>query len=228
MTKKSKQMAISSLFSSKLNSAQLAKVNDVASKLNINPNWLLAVMYNETAHTFSTTITNSIGSVGLIQFTKDFSSVNYKTIGGKKYLLSDIKNMSFSQQMDLVYLYYKDVISMIKTPITSFTDCYLATFFPLAIGKNDDFILQSKSQSASLIASQNPQFNTIKDGKIYKKEVTDYFRNYYSSIFDKEINVPLTLVQTAKNNIETIATFLLLPVAVFFYSFYTINVILTN
>jgi len=101
----------STLFTSKLTASQLNKVNEVAQKLNFNPNWLLAVMYFETGKTFSPSITNPIGSVGLIQFTRDKSGVQYKTIGGKQYPLSVIKSMTFEQQMDLVYLYFIDVKS---------------------------------------------------------------------------------------------------------------------
>lgn len=212
---------ISNFFTSKLSQSQIQKVIDVCARININPNWLLAVMYFETAKTFSPSKTNSIGSVGLIQFTRDHSGVDYKTINGVKYSLTTLKNMTFEQQMDVVELYFKDVKKAIKKEITSFTDCYLAVFFPNAIGKDDNYILQTSGLSASLIASQNPAFDKDKNGIIYKKEVTDYFRTLYGSIFDKEINI----LGTVKNAVENIATFLILPAIVFFYTYVTLNFI---
>lgn len=172
-----------SLFQNKVNPDNVAKVEQVAKILGINPNWLFAVMYFETGGTLSTTKTNSIGSVGLIQFTRDKSGVQYKTINGKRYLLSDIKNMSFNKQMDLVLEYFKEVKRIHKKSLTSFEDVYLAVFFPLGIGKPDNYILQTNGLKASLIAKQNPIFDRNKDGQITKLEVTTYFAKYYGSLF---------------------------------------------
>ena len=97
---------VSSLFTKILSNDKIQKVIQVCTKLAINPNWLLAVIYFETARTMSPQKTNSIGSVGLIQFTRDTANSDTKTIHGKKYNLNAIKRMTFTEQMDLVYLYY--------------------------------------------------------------------------------------------------------------------------
>jgi hypothetical protein len=177
---------ISAFFQNKLSQLALDKVVQVSNNLSINPNWLLAVMYFESGKTFSPSKTNSIGSVGLIQFTRDKSGVNYKTINGKIYLLSDIARMSFLSQMDLVQEYYKEIIRITKKTPDSFVDTYLVTFFPAAIGKDDDFIFQTKSLSASLIAKQNPIFAV--NGSIKKSNVTSMFQKWYGSTFD-QINI---------------------------------------
>lgn len=172
---------LSSTFTSKLSKLQLDKVIEVATSLGIEPNWLLAVMYFESGKTFSPSKTNSIGSVGLIQFTRDKAGVNYKTINGKRYLLSDLKNMSFVEQMNVVKEYYKEVIRTTKKVPQSFVDTYLVTFFPLAVGKSDDFIFQTKGLSAGLIAKQNPIF--AKNGVVTKINVENMFKKWYGSIF---------------------------------------------
>lgn len=203
-------MKVSKLFSDKLTSAELQKVNEVASSLEINPNWLLAVMYFETAYTLSPAKTNNIGSVGLIQFTRDKAGVNYKTIGGRRYMLADLAKMTFIQQMDVVQAYYKEVYKMMKvSKLNSFVDVYLVTFFPAALNKANDYVLQTSRLSASLIAKQNPIFDKNKDGKITKSEIVDYFRGLqkFRSIFDTEINVGAA------------ASVSLMGLAVFFYSF---------
>jgi hypothetical protein len=186
--------AISSKFTALLSVDQINKVIQVANNLKINPNWLLAVMYFETAQTFSTSIRNSIGSVGLIQFTRDKSGVSYKTIGGKQYLLDDIARMSFDTQMDLVEKYYKEAKG--TKGINSFIDCYLVTFFPAALGKADNFVFETANLSASIIAKQNPIFDADKNGQIVKAEVTSYFRELYNKWgfnFDDEINYTVAL-----------------------------------
>lgn len=177
---------ISNIFTQKLSQDKIDKVIQVCNNLGINPNWLLAVIYFESGKTFSPSKTNSIGSVGLIQFTRDKAGVNYKTINGKRYLLSDLAKMSFSEQMNVVHEYYKEVIRTTKKVPSSFVDTYLVTFFPLAVGKDDDFIFQTKGLSASLIAKQNPIF--AKDGVVKKKYVIDMFKKWYGTTFT-EIDV---------------------------------------
>ena len=123
-------MMIVQLFQNKLSADKIAKVQQVANDLNVNTNWLLAVMYFESAKTFSPSIKNGIGSVGLIQFTRDKSGVNYKTINGKRYLLDDLAKMTFIQQMDVVKEYYKEVYRMLKVnKLNSFVDLYLFSLY---------------------------------------------------------------------------------------------------
>lgn len=172
-------------FKDKLHQTNLDKVIEVSKKLGINPNWLLAVIYFESAKTFSPSKTNSIGSVGLIQFTRDKKGVQYKTIFGKKYYLEDLKKMTFNEQMDVVYLYLLEVRQRFKVIPKSFLDVYFMVFFPNAIGKGSNYVLQTAGLSASIIAKQNPAFNKDKDAKITVKEVTSFFANYYGSFFEQ-------------------------------------------
>ncbi len=219
-------MMIVQLFQNKLSTDKIAKVQQVANDLNINTNWLLAVMYFESAKTFNPAIKNGIGSVGLIQFTRDKAGLNYKTINGKKYLLDDIAKMSFIKQMDLVKEYYKEVYRMLKiSSINSFIDLYLVTFFPRAVNQPLDYVFQTSGLSASKIASQNPIFDKNKDQKITKKEVLEHFQKYYNSVFN-EINS--TAVQNVSSSFDKICAYckqalpIVLPIMVFFYTIVTI------
>jgi hypothetical protein len=143
------------------------KVNEISSKLGINPNWLMAIMYFESGRTFSPSKPNNIGCYGLIQFCPDKKGVSYKTINGKKYQLSDIAKMDYSTQLDLVYEYYKAYTGKLK----SYTDTYFVTFFPLAVGKPDDWIIQGGGLTAGQIYNSNPAFRNVKDGKLRVWEV---------------------------------------------------------
>jgi hypothetical protein len=202
---------ISPFFQKYLQPSEQLKVVEISAKLSINPNWLCAVIYFETAKSFSPSKTNSIGSVGLIQFTRDKAGVGYKTIGGKKYNLTDLGKMSFNQQMDIVYLYFVDIKRSTKKSLNSFLDVYLAVFFPVALNMNSDYVLQTKSLSSSLIAKQNPIFDSNKDGKIERREIENFFKGYFEKNgfnFEKDINIKPVLKWY-------------IPVAVFFYSVFT-------
>lgn len=166
-------------FNSKLTPQQLQKVVEVSTKLNIEADWLLAVMYFESR--LNPQAKNNIsGSVGLIQFTRDKAGVNYKTISQKVYTLDSIYKMNFIQQMDLVYEYFKSF----KAKMQSFADVYLVTFFPLAVGKLDSFILQASGLSANLISQQNPVFDLNKNGQITKNEFITYIEQKYKNTFN--------------------------------------------
>lgn len=206
--------SVSTFFTSKLSASKIAAVQDVASRLGFNPNWLLAVMYFETGRTFNPAITNNIGSVGLIQFTRDKKGVEYKTINGVRYYLSDLKEMTFEQQIEVVYEYFKPF----KGKVNSFIDTYLVTFFPAALGKSDSFVFQTSGLSASLIAKQNPAFDSNKDGQITKGEVLSYFKVLYNKMgvdFEKDIN------QSVKTGAGVIISIILL----FFYTGYSLSLI---
>lgn len=136
------------------------KVKAISQDLGINPNWLMAVINFESAGTFSSTIKNKYSNaVGLIQFMPNTA----KGLGTSTYLL---ENMGAIAQLDYVKKYYKQF----KTA-NSYIDLYFATFFPLAMGKASSFVLQTASIPASLIAKQNPVFDTNKDGKVTKAEI---------------------------------------------------------
>jgi hypothetical protein len=136
------------------------KVREVSNRLGIDPNWLMAIMYTESARTFSPSIQNSIGATGLIQFMPS-------TARGLGTTTTELKNMSAVEQLDWVEKY----LNVYKNKLKSYVDTYFAIFFPLAIGKPDNFVLQTSGLSSSLIAKQNPLFNTNKDDKIQVWEV---------------------------------------------------------
>lgn len=204
---------ISKSFQTKLTESNQLKTIEVCAELGINPNWLLAVIYFETAKSFSPSKSNAIGSVGLIQFTRDKADVGYKTINGKKYMLSDIAKMGFNDQMNLVLEYFKEVKKITGKSLNSFMDVYFAVFFPKALNQSSTYVLQTTSLTASIIAKQNPIFDTNRDGKITKSEIETFFAGYFTKNgfdFSSEINQAKVLKW-------------LWPVLVFFYSVFTMS-----
>ena len=140
--------------------AFVEKVKKISDNLGIDPNWLMAIMYFESARTFSPSITNSIGATGLIQFLPSTA----KSLGTST---SELRKMTAVQQLDYVEKYLKAY----KGKYKSYIDVYFAVFFPLAIGKPDDWIIQAQGISASAVYNSNPAFRVLKDGKIRVWEV---------------------------------------------------------
>jgi len=140
--------------------AFVEKVKKISANLGIDPNWLMAIMYFESAGTFSPSITNNIGATGLIQFIPS-------TAKGLGTSTSALKAMTAVQQLDYVEKYLK----VYKGKYKSYIDVYFAVFFPLAIGKPDDWVIQGAGLSASSIYNANPAFRVVKDGKLRVWEV---------------------------------------------------------
>lgn len=140
--------------------AFVSKVRQISTQLGIDPNWLMQIINWESAGSFSPSITNSIGATGLIQFMPQ-TAVNLGVT------TAFLRKLTAVQQLDYVYKYYLPYKSKLK----SYPDLYLATLFPLALGKGDNFVLQTKSLSASSVAKNNPAFDINKDAKITVGEV---------------------------------------------------------
>ncbi|GHU85321.1 hypothetical protein FACS1894153_0310 [Bacteroidia bacterium] len=134
--------------------AFIAKVLDVSNKLDINPNWLMAVMYKESRLNHLSINANG-GATGLIQFMPATAA----SLGTTTHCLL---NMSNVQQMDYVYKYLKPY----SNKINSYVDTYLAVFFPAAIGKPVDWVLSASNLSAATVARYNPSINKNADGFI--------------------------------------------------------------
>ena len=156
-----------------------ATVRNISQKLGINPNWLMMVMWSESrlnaqavnsqpgdsADPLMRSITRA---TGLIQFMPD-TALNLGTTTVALYRMDAIT------QLQYVYQYFKGWAGKIK----SYYDLYFVTFFPLAIGKPDDYVLETEKKSRFTIAKQNPFFDVNKDGKLTVGEIR---RRMYESI----------------------------------------------
>lgn len=163
------------------------KVIQVSKNLDIDPLWLLAVMDSES-HLDSTAqnTAHPVGggfATGLIQFIPSSAGMVYY---GKNYdvkkdaaagypqgrgATEKLKNMSSIEQLDYVEKYFKSYIKNLN----SYVDLYMVTFFPVAVGKPDDFVLEAKYIPRAKIATSNPVFDLNKDKKITVGEVKEAF-----------------------------------------------------
>jgi len=146
-------------------------MNSICTKLGINPNWLMMVMWSESrlnaqavnkqqGDSNDPQVRAKNRAVGLIQFMPN-SALALGTTTQKLYA------MSATDQLHYVYAYFKPWTGKIH----SYFDLYFVTFFPIALGKPDDFILETAKLSAATIAKQNQFFDANKDGKLTVAEI---------------------------------------------------------
>jgi hypothetical protein len=153
--------------------AFLTKVESISASLGYNPNWLMAVMHSETGGKYTANVRNPIsGATGLIQFMPSTATwLGTSTIA--------LAAMSRTTQLDYVYKYYQRWQQAGKVA-KSYTDLYMITFYPYAVGKPDSFILGSEVSEtrARSIAAQN-NFDYDKDGYISVADFKQFvFRKY--------------------------------------------------
>lgn len=111
------------------------KMQEVADKLGWLKEWLYAVMYVETAGTFSPSIKNTKSSAtGLIQFMAS-------TAKGLGTTVEELAKMNGVKQLDWVYKYFKPY----KDKVKSGYDVYLAVFRPAWLD-NKDLVIKASSQ----------------------------------------------------------------------------------
>jgi len=130
------------------------KLKEISNEIGISENSIIKLMKHESG--LNSSIKNSIGCVGLIQFCPDTKGGSSKTINGKSYNLSDLQN-DLELQMDVIKEFWKKGKNDGK--IKNAKDLYVYNFFPAAAGKSDNYVLQTKGLSAQTIAKANPVFN---------------------------------------------------------------------
>lgn len=136
--------------------AFIGKVKEICRYLVIDPDWLMLVMWFETARTFDHRIVNRIsGAAGLIQFMPG-------TVRSLGTTTEALKNMSNIEQLD----YVKRYLAPYAGKMNNWLDVYCAVFYPVLIGKADSYVITS-----DIVAKQNPVFDLNKDLDIHKYEI---------------------------------------------------------
>lgn len=148
----------------------LRKNAELATWLNVNPEHLLTVYYIESR--FNPKAVNPLSNAtGIIQWMPSTAQWLGTTTA---YL----KTLTAEQQLDWVKKYMAPYRGRMK----NIADVYLAVFFPAAIGKPDNYVLQTSSLSAERIAKWNPAYDLNKDNKLTKGEVKQKITEIASSI----------------------------------------------
>ncbi len=130
------------------------KVLEIADRLLIDPNFLMAIMSFETGATFDPKIKNAAGSgaTGLIQFMPS-------TAKGLGTTIAALEKMTAVAQLDFVEKYFEPR----KGKLLTIEDAYMAVLYPKGIGKGKDFVL---FEEGSKQYKQNIGLDVSGDGKI--------------------------------------------------------------
>jgi len=130
------------------------KLKQISNEIGVDENSIIKLMKHESG--LDSSVKNSIGCVGLIQFCPDNSGGNTKTINGKVYNLEDLRS-DLELQLDAIKEFWSK--GKRNGKIKDAKDLYIYNFFPVAAGKSDNYVLQTKGLSAEKIAKSNPIFN---------------------------------------------------------------------
>lgn len=168
------------LFADKITENRTAffkRLSEISGNLNIPVNWMMLVFYIETGASKTGVIDHrayntKTKATGLIQF----MPATAKSLGTSVEALKEMINV---EQLDYVQKYLKPYASKIK----SYTDCYLAVLFPVAIGKPSSWVLETRNLPADKVADYNPLFDTNKDGKITVGEIEEKLKLFIPKDF---------------------------------------------
>lgn len=141
------------------------RVGEIAERLGVKPEWLLAVMKNESEMAPGAVNPDS-GATGLIQFMPD-------TAEGLGTTTAELGQMSALEQLEYVEKFYAPNAGK----YSSGEDLYLGTFYPAATGKSDDYNI-----GGALVAEQNPIFDLNGNGQITAGEFREYYRNRFPAL----------------------------------------------
>lgn len=157
-----------------LTASQIDAVNSAAVKLGMDPDWLFTVISFETGGSFSPTVRNAAGSgaFGLIQFMPSTARNLLGTATNDEAVRKGMA-MSFNEQLE------KMVIPYLRGPkYKSVEDVYLKIFYPVAMGKPDDYVIGS---APGAVYTQNRGFDREGKGYITRRDVTRKIRSIYDN-----------------------------------------------
>jgi hypothetical protein len=146
------------------------EVNRLATKYNVPPNALMAIMDFETGGSFDPAEPNQAGSgaIGLIQFLPETA----RSLGTTNAKLAQ---MSKIEQLVYVEKYFDQFGDRLSGG--NLDDIYMAVLWPKAIGKPDGYVLFRRGTEAY---GQNSGLDHNEDGTITKYEAaTEVRRTYY-------------------------------------------------
>jgi hypothetical protein len=161
----------------KLTSEELHAFLACADALAIDPDWLACVVSFETGGSFSPAQRNHwaakdaekrgvpySGAMGLIQF----MPATAKALGTST---AGLEAMSFVRQLEYVRRY----LATYAARIHSLEDCYLAVFYPAAMGRADDYVVGARGAEGFLgrVYEQNAGFDKAgnNDNRVTRGEI---------------------------------------------------------
>lgn len=154
------------------------KVRSISNKLDIHPDWLMAIMHSESKLDASVTNLKGSGAAGLIQFLPS-------TAVSMDITVEQIRNLNHIQQLDYVYQYLKEVKNTRKADFNNITDLYLAILYPKAIGENADFVLYRKP---SQTYENNSGLDEDHNGEISIADIDLRLKRLYPTAYQSSVS----------------------------------------
>ena len=149
----------------KVDSAFKKRVVQIAGRMSVDPNDLMACMAFESARSFSPSKVNpSSGARGLIQFMP-------KTAEWLGTTTTKLAAMTAVEQLDYVEKYFEPHIGQLR----DLSDLYMAILWPKAVGKPASYVLFVEPSSTY---KQNKGLDGNQDGTITKAEATSLPQQY--------------------------------------------------
>lgn len=179
-----------------------SKLINIAEQLGTNPDWLAAVMSNESG--FDPSIPNrgnpEHGAVGLIQF-MPFTAANLFGMINKNMSKEEVnflsqearkrmKSLGAIEQLDYVYKFYSPFKGRLNSP----EDVYMAAFWPAGVGKPSDYIIAEKGGD---VYKENETFDPKKTGIITKAQVGGSVQNAINMAKGKRITIDGKIIDTS-------------------------------
>jgi len=152
------------------------KVRKIARKLDVPPEWLMAVMYSESSFDASVANRKGSGATGLIQFTAT-------TAKELKTSLAQLRNLNHVEQLDYVYKYLNTVKKRYGS-YGSLTDLYLGILYPRALDQDYCYTLYAKP---SLTYSRNSGLDEDKDGRVTVSDIDRRMQRIFPTAFSKQL-----------------------------------------
>jgi len=157
------------------------KVKSVADELGVPPEWMMSVIYSESKFNPAAVNHKGSGATGLIQFMVPTVKDLNDRLGTNLYM-SDIRNMSAVDQMDLVYAYLQSVRERYGE-YNTLTDLYLGILYPKAIGKDYCYTLYAKPTQKYRM---NSGLDENRDGRVTVSDIDRRMARIFPDAYQAE------------------------------------------
>lgn len=156
------------------------KVRGIANRLQVAPEWLMAVMYAESNFEASVFNRKGSGAVGLIQF----MPATAQELGISSQELAMLDPID---QLEYVYQYFDQVRQRYGT-YDSLTDLYLAVLYPRARKQDPCFLLYAKPSRAY---QMNSGLDENKDGVVSVSDIDKRMKRLFPGAYFAGNEIPL-------------------------------------
>ncbi|MFN0200269.1 MAG: transglycosylase SLT domain-containing protein [Bacteroidia bacterium] len=150
------------------------KIVEISKKLEIQPEWLMAVIYSESRFNPNAVNYKGSGAVGLIQFMP-------KTANEMNITTAKIGKMTAIEQLDYVYQYLLQVKEKYGK-YNSLTDLYLAILYPKALEYKHDFCF-TMYENPSIMYKQNLGLDENKDGNVTISDIDNRMKRIFPTAY---------------------------------------------